>query len=159
MFELAKQEEKEQIMDLYRKAIGSTGCTWSLDYPNEAIFDSDILRKALFCLKEETGEIIGAISIDDDKVVDELPYWTNDWQPGAELARLVVREDYQGCGIAGILIQSIMEELILRGYRSVHYLVSKNHERAVRAYAALDFTLMGETDLFGEHFLCYEKRL
>lgn len=154
-------EEKDikEIVRLYRTAIGSPGCTWSADYPNEDLARKDWERNALFCLKSDNGEIIGAVSIDDDKVVEELSCWTKSLQPGAELARLVVKEDYQSQGIARMLLTDVMNELTKRGYRSVHFLVSKTNYRAIRSYAKLNFANCGDTDLFGEHWWCYEKEL
>lgn len=158
-FKNATKEDIEEITKLYQAAIGSLGCTWSMDYPNEEITQGDLGRNALFCLKNDAGEIIGAISVDDDKVVEGLPCWTADLQPGAELARLVVKAEYQNRGIARQLLIYAMQELAKRGYKSVHFLVSKTNERALRSYAKLDFENCGEADLFGEQWWCYEKAL
>lgn len=158
-FKNATKDDVEEIIKLYQAAIGSPGCTWSMDYPNEAITMDDLNRNALFCLKNDSGEIIGAVSIDDDKEVERLSCWTNNLQPVAELARLVVREDYQNRGIARQLLLDAMQELAGQGYKSVHFLVSKTNERALRSYAKLHFVNCGEVDLFGEHWWCYEKEL
>lgn len=155
----AEKKDVKEIVKLYRAAIGSLGCTWSMDYPNADLALEDWERDALFCLKNDNGEIIGAISIDDDKVVEELSCWTRRLQPGAELARLVVKEDYQRQGIARMLLTYAMQELAKRGYRSVHFLVSKTNYRAIRSYSKLDFLNCGDADLFGEHWWCYEKEL
>lgn len=155
----AAKEDIQEITGLYQAAIGSPGCTWSSEYPNEKITEDDLARNALFCLKNDEGEIIGAISIDNDAVVENLPCWSDTLQPGAELARLVVKESYQNRGIARKLLTFAMEELQKRGYKGVHFLVSKTHERALRSYARLDFERRGEADLYGEHFWCYEKEL
>lgn len=158
-FKTATKDDIEEIMKLYRNAIGSEGCTWSMDYPNEEIAQGDLKRNALFCLKNQAEEIVGAISIDDDKVVEELDCWSENLKPGAELARLVVKEAYQNQSIARMLLTCAMEELVKRGYKSVHFLVSKTNERALRSYAKLNFVNRGEADLFGEHWWCYEKGL
>lgn len=158
-FKNAMKDDIDEITKLYQAAIGSPGCTWSMDYPNEEITQGDLERNALFCLKNDTGEIIGAISVDDDKVVEELSCWTADLQPGAELARLVVKAEYQNRGIARKLLIYAMQELAKRGYKSVHFLVSKTNDRALRSYAKLHFTNCGDVDLFGEHWWCYEKAL
>lgn len=157
-FSMAGEKDKQEILYLYRKAIGTEGCTWSMDYPNEKILDGDFTRNALFVLKNDE-EIIGAISIDDDKVVEQLPCWEADLQPGAELARLVVKESCQNRGVARFLLQSVMEELRRMKYQSVHFLVSKTNYRAINSYAKLCFDRKGEAELFGEHWWCYEKKL
>ena len=158
-FLLAEEEDKEEIMSLYRKAVGSEGCTWSQDYPNEKILEEDFLRKDLFVLKTNQKEIVGAISIDDDILIEELPCWSQEQKPGAELARLVVKETYQNQGLARKMLQEAMKVLRERKYRSVHFLVSKTNERAIRSYAKLAFENKGEADLYEEHWWCYEKVL
>lgn len=158
-FGLAKEEDKEQILSLYRSVIGSQGCTWSMDYPNQEMMQGDFKREALFVLKNHENEIVGAVSVDDDRVVEELSCWSEELRPGAELARLVVKESYQNQGIARVLIRSVQEVLRERGYKSVHFLVSKSNERALRSYAKLNFAKKGDADLFGEHWWCYEKPL
>ncbi len=155
----ATEADKKEILELYRSVIGSEGCTWSMEYPNEDILDGDLNRRDLFCMKDENGKIIGGISVDDDKVVDALPCWSEELKPGAELARLVVKEGFQNQGVARLLLQHGMIELKRRGYKSVHFLVSKTNERAIRSYGKLEFQIKGECDLFGEHWWCYEKEL
>ena len=152
-------DDKPYIMALYTEAIGSEGCTWNEDYPSEETMDSDLARGDAYVWKDETGELLGAISIDDDHVVEELPCWSAQLQPAAEFARLVVREDARGQASARKMILAMMQVAAKRGCKSVHYLVSPGNQRAVHSYAHLHFTLCGEADLFGEHWLCYEKQL
>lgn len=156
VFLQAIEVDKEEIVKLYKSAIGSMGCTWSEDYPSYEHAEGDLKRGDLYCLKNEDGEIVGAISIDDDKLVDELSCFT---QGGAELSRLVVRETYQNQGIAGELLRCAMEVLKSRGYAYVHFLVSKKHEKALRAYDKLNFDNVGEADLYEGDWWCYEKKL
>lgn len=61
-------DDKPYIMALYTEAIGSEGCTWNEDYPSEETMDSDLARGDAYVWKDETGELLGAISIDDDHV-------------------------------------------------------------------------------------------
>lgn len=155
----ATKEDIEKITKLYHAAIGSPGCTWSEDYPNADDTQGDFERNDLFCLKNDDGEIIGAISIDKDDMVESLPCWDVASRPSAELSRLVVNEKYQNQGIARQLLSFAMKELVKRGYKSVHFLVSKTNERALRSYAKLNFNNRGEADLYGGHWWCYEKEL
>lgn len=155
-FVSAKEEDMETICGLYRSAIGSEGCTWNEAYPSYEHTRSDLERDALFCMKTEAGEIVGVIVIDDDKQVEMLPCWS---EGGAELARLVVKETYQNQGIAGKLLLNAMEVLKQRGYAYVHFLVSKNHMKALRAYDKLKFDNVGESDLYDGMWWCYEKKL
>lgn len=152
----ANERDKAVITALYKNAIGSMGCTWDENYPSLEHTESDIARDDLFCLKNESGEIIGAISIDDDAQVQELSFWSEN---GAELARLVVKEEYQNQGIAGLLLRNAMEVLKQRGYEYIHFLVSKEHTKALRAYDKLHFDKVGECNLYDGNWWCYEKKL
>lgn len=49
--QLAVESDLNEIMELYRLAVGSEGCTWSEEYPNEEILRNDFFRNALFCCK------------------------------------------------------------------------------------------------------------
>ncbi len=158
-FEKADKEDIEKISILYQDAIGTEGCTWSSDYPNAEITRLDYERGDLFCIKIEEGEIIGAISVDDDQLVGQLSCWSKDLTPCAELARLVVKESYQNQSVARLLLTNAMEELKRRGCKSVHFLVSPNNERALRSYAKLDFSHCGDCDMYEQHWYCYEKKL
>ena len=112
-FMLAKKEDMEIITSLYKAAIGSLGCTWNEHYPTREHTQADLERGDLYCIKTESGEIIGVIAIDDDKEVETLECWSKN---GAELSRLVVRENYQNQGIAGQLLKETMAVLKKRGY-------------------------------------------
>ena len=52
-----------------------------------------------------------------------------------------------------------MDELRSRGMKSVHFIVCKSNEKAIRSYNRLDFDVVGECEMFGEEWWCYEKRL
>lgn len=159
IFQSANENDLEEIRALYKGAIGSPGCTWDEGYPNAECTREDWKRGDLFCLKTEDGEIAGAIAVDADEIVEKLPCWTTTLQSGAELARLVVKESYQNQGIAKQLLQCGMKELAKRGYRSVHFLVSKTNERALRAYEPLGFDNRGEWFGYDHDWWCYEKAL
>lgn len=157
VFSKASEGDKKEIMKLYRAAIGSMGCTWSMEYPTAGHLEEDFVRGDLFCLKDaENDEVIGAVSVDKDEQVEALKCWS---LKGAELARLVVKEKYQNMGIAGLLIKNAMAVLKKRGYTYVHFLVSKNHIKALKAYEKLNFNKVGDTCLYGENWWCYEKKL
>ena len=41
-FLLANMNDASEIMDIYHSLIGTQGCTWSLEYPDNATVQSDI---------------------------------------------------------------------------------------------------------------------
>ena len=158
-FKRAAKEDKAEILALYRSLVGTEFCAWTDDYPGEQDVDGDLARDGLFCLKDEEGQIIGVISIDQDEKVESLPCWSKELMPGAELSRLGVRTEYQNQGIARKLLNCGMEELKCRGKKSVHFLVCKTNQKAIRSYAKLNFNVVGECEVFGEEWWCYEKEL
>lgn len=155
-FRKATAVDGKEILEIYHSLAGTEFCTWTMDYPNEKHIEGDLSRDALFCLETE-GRIIGVISIDDDEAVEKLPCWSKSIKPVAELSRLGVRKEYQNRGIARELLKCGMEELKRRGNLGVHFLVCKTNKKAIRSYAQLDFTIVGECELFDEEWWCYEK--
>lgn len=158
-FTMATQVDKAEILALYRSLVGTEYCAWTDEYPNETEIESDLSRNALFCMKDESGKIVGTISIDDDEEVEKLSCWRDTLKPAGELSRLGVRREYQNQGLARQLLQHGMEELKRRGFKSVHFLVCKTNIKAIRSYGKLNFEVVGECRLFGEEWWCYEKTL
>lgn len=156
-FCMAEPSDEAAVMEMYHAMIGTDGCTWNMDYPSEENFRADVADERLFCLKDEKGELISVISIDKDPLVDALPVWIKHEEPSGELARLAVRADCQNRGIARRMILAAMEVLRLRGYASARYLVSKTHMRALASYAKLNFVCVGESDLYGHEWYCYQR--
>lgn len=158
-FTQASKKDKSEILALYRSLAGTEFCAWTEEYPGEIDIEGDLSRDGLFCLKDEKGEIVGVISIDQDENVERLTCWSKELQPSAELSRIGVRVENQNQGIARKLLQHAMEELRRRGKRSIHLLVCKTNKKAIRSYEKLDFEVVGECRMFGEGWWCYEKAL
>ena len=164
-FRLARREEAEEILKLYKSLIGMEYCAWTENYPTEQEVEFDLSRDALFCLREISDEtahtqpLVGVISIDDDPQVKALPCWSQELTPVAELSRLGVAAEYQNHGIARRLLREAMEVLKQRGYNAVHILVAKDNVKALRSYEKLHFTLAGECNLYDHAYWCYEKAL
>lgn len=161
IFEHVKPEQAKQVLRLYRfLADTEYYCTWTEDYPTEREVSYDLSRDALFCLKdEETGEMLGVISMDDDAEVEAMDCWSEELKPSKELSRIAVFPEYQNQGVARKLISCAMEKLKNQGYRGIHLLVAKSNEKALRSYQKLEFTTVGECEMFGCKFWCYEKKL
>ena len=155
---LAKEEDRAEILNLYRQQKGREYCPWDEDYPSDETIDFDLSRDALYVLKME-GSIKAAVSIEEDEDVDRLECWDKELVPGGELARLAVLPEEQNKGLARILLQFGMEELKRRGYRSIHFLVNKYNVKALKSYAVFGFNTVGECHMYEQDFLCYEKEL
>ena len=110
-------------------------------------------------MKDETGNLIATISIDEDEDVDNLPCWDEKLLPAGELSRLCVRQDLQCRGIGKEMMRYAFEVLKKQGKKGVHILVKTGHEVALSAYSSLGFKQVGECMLFDKTFVCMEMRL
>ena len=128
-------------------------------YPNIEITRQDLKRNDLFCMKTETGEIVGAISIDDDKEVEGLSCWSDKLKPSVEIARLVVKKEWQNKKIAAAMLEELLKIIADRGIKGAHYLVDKNHKKALSAYKKLNFERVGESTLYDGNWWCYEREV
>ena len=155
----ASKDDIEEIIKLYEQAKGSEYCTWDEHYPNPSITAGDLERNALFCMKTKTGEIVGAVSIDDDKEVEKLSCWSEALKPGVEVARLVVKKEWQNQKVASKMFEELLKIIADRGFKSAHYLVDKNHKKALAAYKSLKFIRVGESTIYDGNWWCYERKV
>ena len=153
------EKDLDEVFSLYRAALGEPGCVWNENYPDRELIKEDIEKECLYGLRDEKGKILASIALDRDEEIDSLPCWDSQLLPAAELARLVVAKEYQNKSVARLLITEMEQVLKRKGYQSVHYLVAQDNTKARRSYAKLHFSYKGETDLWGHHYLCYEKEL
>lgn len=155
---MATEDDREEILSLYRMQMGREGCPWNDEYPSNETIDFDLSRDALFVLKTE-GKIMAAISLEEDEAVDSLGCWDKELEPMGELARLAVMPELQNKGLGRIMIQRGLDELKARGYKGIHIIVNKYNQKAIRSYAVFGYHLAGECHMYDQDFLCYEKKL
>lgn len=155
---MATEEDRSEILSLYKTQIGREFCPWNEDYPSNGEIDWDFSRDALFVLKMD-GAIKAAISLEKDDDVDALPYWNKELEPAGELARLAVLPEEQSKGYGRIMMQFGMEELKRRGFKGIHFLVNKHNTKAIRCYEVFGFSNVGECFMYDQDFYCYEKEL
>lgn len=152
-------EDAEAVLRLYQEQKGRRFCFWDEEYPNRETIDFDLSREALFIMKDEKGEILAAISVEKDEEVERLSCWNPTLQPGGEFARLAVKPDLQKQGLARKMVSHILKVLKERGCKSAHILVNKDNVPAIRVYAHFGFCTAGKCEMYGQHFLCCEKKL
>lgn len=155
---MAKEEDRDEILSLYKMQLGREFCPWDDGYPSDLEITGDLSRNALFVMKKD-GKIKAAISIDEDETVDRLPCWSSALAPEGELARLAVLPDEQNKGIGRIMLKFGMDELKRRGFKGIHILVNKHNTKAIACYAVFGFEVVGECRMYEQDFLCYEKEL
>lgn len=158
VMELATEGDREELMSLYRAQIGREGCPWTEEYPSDETIDYDLSRDALYVMRSR-GKIVGAISIEVDEAVNELPCWNKSLEPEVEFARIAVRPEMQGRGLGRKLVEFLLDELKKQGFNGVHIVVNKQNIKALRLYDTFGFRNVGECHLYDQDFYCYELNL
>ena len=155
----ATAADTDAVLQLYREQIGRAFCFWNESYPGPETIEDDLSRNALFVMKNEDGEIIAAVSVEEDEEADRLDCWSPSLQPAGEFARLAVRPVCQNRGLARKMVSHVLGVLKERGFKSVHILVNRDNLTAIRSYAHFGFRAAGECEMYDQHFLCYEREL
>lgn len=155
---IATEEDRDEILSLYRAQIGREYCPWNEEYPSNEAIDWDLSRDALFVMKVD-GKIKAAVSIEEDEEAAGLSCWDKNLEPAGELARVAVLPEEQSKGLGRIMLQFGMDELKRRGFKGIHILVNKNNTKAIRCYAVFGFCMVGECYMYEQDFLCYEREL
>lgn len=155
---MATEEDRDEILSLYRAQIGREYCPWNEEYPSNEAIDWDLSRDALFVMKVN-GKIKAVVSIEEDEEADGLSCWDKNLEPAGELARVAVLPEEQSKGLGRIMLQFGMDELKRRGFKGIHILVNKNNTKAIRCYAVFGFCMVGECYMYEQDFLCYEREL
>lgn len=155
---MATEENREEILSLYRAQLGRKYCPWNEEYPSNEAINWDLSRDALFVMKVN-GKIKAAVSIEEDKEADSLSCWDKNLEPAGELARVAVLPEEQSKGLGRIMLQFGMDELKRRGFKGIHILVNRKNIKAIRCYAVLGFRMVGECHMYEQDFLCYEREL
>ena len=153
----ATDRQLDEILKIYEEVKGGIFCTWDRYYPAKENITEDHDAKDLFVLMNEE-EIVGVISIVPQRELDDQPFWKKRTE-AAEIARVCIRNKYQGKGYAKILVSSAIEELKRRGIRCIHLSVAKKNLPAQRTYLRLGFEKVGESMMYGGSYYLMESIL
>jgi ribosomal protein S18 acetylase RimI-like enzyme len=151
-FQLAEYNDLPEIVSIYRSLIGTPGCTWDSDYPNDESAESDIENKALYVLRKGK-KIIAVASAGDFNELGQLSW---DLQKPCELARIGVLPSYQKQGVGTIILQNVIKTAKGKGYDGIRMLVSKTNPAALALYNKNGFEKCGETFMYDIDFYCYQ---
>jgi len=152
VFTLANQEDAFKILNFYHSLIGTPGCTWDLDYPNEEIVRQDILRKSLYLLKED-NEIISVAFAGVGDELQELKWMSKN---PCDIARFGVLYSKQNQGIGLLMLNKIIATIKERGFDGIRMIVRKDNWSALTLYDKNGFVRCGETSMYNLDFHCYE---
>lgn len=146
------------VLGLYRSALGTPGCAWDDEYPNEYIAERDLQSGGL-CVYADARGIAGAVSVESENELDDIFAWRVCDGTHCEIARVVVAPDRRGRGYAAEMLRGLFGILASRGFRAVHLIVSKSNPAAIKTYRALGFDFLGECHMYGTDFYICEKLL
>ncbi|NLB61806.1 MAG: GNAT family N-acetyltransferase [Clostridiales bacterium] len=154
----ATMEDKEAMNELYKSLYGTTGCTWSKDYPSMEVIEYDISRNSTFVL-ESGKEIVAAISIEKESDFLRAEIWSEVVKNPCGMGRLAVRRDMQGRGLAKKMMFHAIAKIKELGHDSAVLLVCSKNKVAKRLYKTYGFDFRGKVDMYDYIWDAYEKIL
>ena len=153
------------ILALVRRVVplmqASGNFQWSADYPNEAVFTSDIAQNHLW-VAELDGAIAGVAALTQDQ---DAEYAQADWdvtQPALVAHRLAVDPTTQGKGVALALMAEAERQAVAQGLKVLRVDTNSENAATQRLFPKLGYRCAGEISLAfrpGLRFFCYEKWL
>ena len=164
--ELAEINDINDIMkmihDCANDLIGKNIFQWNEKYPSRDIFLSDIEKKNLFILKNNSG-IIGCIALSHEKDIEytDVKWLTKD-DKNLYLHRLAVDPKFQKKGIGKLLMDFAEDFARDNKFKSVRLDTFSKNERNNRFYKSRKYTKLDDVYFPNQSefpFHCYEKIL
>jgi ribosomal protein S18 acetylase RimI-like enzyme len=161
----ATPEDILAILALVRRVVplmnASGNFQWSADYPNEAVFQTDIAQNHLW-VAELDGTLAGIAALTQDQ---DAEYAQADWdvtEPALVTHRLAVDPAAQGQGVALALMEQAEKQAVAQGLQVLRVDTNSENAATQRLFPKLGYRFAGEITLAfrpGLRFFCYEKRL
>ena len=148
----------QRVVPLMR---ASGNLQWAADYPNEAVFRTDIERNHLW-VAELAGAIAGVAALTQDQ---DAEYAQADWdvtEPALVTHRLAVDPAARGQGVALALMQQAEKQAVAQHLKALRVDTNSENAATQRLFPKLGYRFAGEITLAfrpGLRFFCYEKRL
>ena len=164
--ELAEINDLNDIMKMIHNCandlIGKNIFQWNEKYPSRDIFLSDIEKKNLFILKNNSG-IIGCIALSHEKDIEytDVKWLTKD-DKNLYLHRLAVDPKFQKKGIGKLLMDFAEDYARNNKFISVRLDTFSKNERNNRFYKSRKYTKLDDVYFPNQSefpFHCYEKIL
>ena len=144
----ATEKDLEELLALYQRAAdqmqaeGLKQWQWGI-YPTEELIREDVAQGLMY-IQRVDGVLAGAVSIvgtDLEPEYETVP-WTGGLNPGY-FHRLVVDPPMQGAGIAGDILDDLLQMLRRAGCDCVRCDTSVENRRALRLYEKMGFRPCG----------------
>ncbi len=157
LFRRAAPRDGDAVLSLYRTMIGREFCVWDDAYPTDREIRHDTETGNLYVLCDGS-EIVACLSVMPENELDALPLWQSSEKP-RELARICVRGEYRGRGLAGKMVAAITDHLRGEGVTALRLSVARGNIPALRTYEKQGFAVRGEAPLYGGAYILVEKAL
>jgi len=163
--EVAKKEEITIIFELLRACgehMRSNGLfQWNDHYPRLELVEEDVVAGTCYTYKVD-GQLAAVISMDENQSPEyKQIIWKYLEEPVFVVHRLAVHPNFQGKGIARILMGFAEDHARTEGYRSIRLDAYSENERACTIYRLRGYQYRG--DIFfpfrDKPFFCFEKKL
>ncbi len=132
---------------------------WNAEYPNLEYVKNDIAKGSLIKLTND-DQLLGIVSFDD---FQEPEYRTVNWQINGEsiavIHRLAVDPQFQGRGIATILMNFAEKSISEAGFQAIRLDAYSGNEMVLGFYNKLEYKMIGEINFprISLPFICMEK--
>lgn len=154
----AKVIDLGTIQAFYQSVIGQQGCAWNEKYPATEDIMNDYNCGCLYVLQQNKN-VIGAVSVVPENELDDLDCWKIKDGTHKEIARVVISRRNQGKGYSKEMLRQLFSKLSAHGCKSIHLLVSKDNEAAIKTYKALGFDFIDECYRYEHNYYVCEKEL
>ncbi len=132
---------------------------WDEVYPGLAIVEADVRSDAAFVACHH-GTVAGAFVLNgyQDPEYSEVPWTFRGW-PVAVVHRLMVCPEWEGKGLARLLMEYAEASAVQSGHRIMRLDAFSKNPRALRFYEKLGYRNAGQVRFRKGCFLCFEKIL
>lgn len=151
MIRLATPEDFPIILNMYKSMIGRPYCVWTNEYPDMIEINNDYEHDNLYVFTID-DEIIGAVSVElenDAKACEALAIHDGN---EIEIARVCIRVDMQGRGLAKQMIREFADVMREKGHSAIQLLVAKKNPPAIHTYTGVGFEIKGETFMYNNDY-------
>lgn len=152
---LAKKDELEKVMKIYKSVLGGQFCVWNDLYPSMEEVGRDFKTDGLYVFFD-ADNIIGVVSVLAQNEMDDHKCWK---LKGTEISRVVIDKNYHGKGYAKIMVGKTIDILKEKGCKSIHLSVAQINIPAYKTYIKLGFEQIDDCDMYGGHYYLMEKIL
>ena len=158
-FEPATLDDVNEILALYISKKGTPFCSWNEYYPTMVDIEADIAENNLFVYKNENGDIIGAVSLENAKSAENPNLAWSTMGKSIAFSRLCVANEYTGRGLGMDILGFAYTVVKERGYSYGRILASKDNDISMHMYTKKRYRATGECEMYGVDFIGFEVDL